>query len=179
MNELNGFLVVLAPGQEGTTGRRNSRYRGLSRIPSYPSKYDGENPVLDRYVFELRDDNGLIPTLSIAKDLQRALAAQSPRQFEILRTAMMRGDDTPHPSTGHFLGFDVTTSKGEFWSIVKDFPSDATVDSFANRLNDNGLFSDMGDAFDYLAEYQQRRFPDYDMPFAVFSAELVDREPIM
>jgi hypothetical protein len=79
-----GFLVVLKFPDDALRSK-NPRYRGIDRLPPYPSNVVEEEEPLDDYVFQKKynSEEGLIPSLSLARELVNRFR-KSPRQFEII-----------------------------------------------------------------------------------------------
>lgn len=151
MSSTQGYLLVLRQPEILPT---NPRYRGIDRMPPYPSDIMEEQGALDDYVFgHYKNKEGVIPSLELARDLLSRFAS-SPRQFEIIhvRTAgptMSPPMDTP----GYrFLGVDVA-GDAPFWSIVGDLPNEPAAVALQAGLNQYGLLHSLEDAQAYLDAY--------------------------
>lgn len=171
----NGFLVVLSRSQytEVPVSTTNPRYSGIDRVPPYPSEYDEENSVLESYVFgEYKDEkSNLIPTFMRALELHHALSRVSKRSFEII--LVCSGPDSELIAShievvDQQLGFDIASVQSDYWSIVDDFSKSKWAFRYKSTLNEFGLFSERGDAEEYLNEYRSRQEPDKDSPFEIF-----------
>jgi hypothetical protein len=172
---ISGFLVVLQDAAENLAVSPNKRYRGAWRIPEYPSPYALEEEALESYVFELRDDHGLLPDLDTAERLLSMLAL-SPRRYEIIyieSTSDENASGAERPSNFEFLGYDVLGALAEGWSILGDFPPDPAMEHYLGKLNRYGLFSDVRLAHDFKNEYVARQLADYHSPFVVVRVERV------
>ncbi len=77
---IKGYLVVLKDPLAWATQTENVRnpsYRGVWRIPTWPSRYLEENAPLERLIFEVNDARGCIPTISEAQRLLAELSVSA------------------------------------------------------------------------------------------------------
>src|SRR2546425_8550530 len=165
---MRGYLVVLAEPTEFLEGSKNINYRGIDRLPPYPSKFPEEGQAIEEYVFgEYKSEEGVIPSLEKAKELL-ALFRDSPRLYEIIYYETLDEAGLANKSgKGEFLGFDVALSKGDRWSILADFPEHPAMDRWASRVNDHGLFDSVDLAEGFLSDYRRLGLPDCDMNLQV------------
>jgi hypothetical protein len=170
---MKGYLVVLVRSEEWQHSL-NKNYRGMDRLPAYPSNLPEEQSALDEYVFgKYKNKEGLIPSLKKARNLFD-LFRWSPRSFEIIYCEVYKNNqELQGKSHCKFLGYDVAGIGGDFWSPVGDFPIEWYMRPFLMQLNEHGLFSTYGDAAAFLYEYRTRRLADYDLPLTVFSVNKV------
>jgi len=176
MKGLRGFLVVRAPD----TGMR---YRGVDRVPPYPTDDESERAALEEYVLgDHKDDTtNLIPSIDDAVRLQRSLSSRAGKYEvlfccenpDIVRTMEWGGVDIEQ------LGYDVAAIRADYWSIVSDLSKNEWASKFRSRLNEFGLFAGRADAEAYLREYRERREPDSDSPFDVVYVFRVDDQKIV
>jgi len=164
-NVSTGFLVVMVLPEYHNN--RNRRYRGVDRMPEYPSTYIEEAYAIDEYVFgDFKDkDTNLIPTFDRAVKLYRLFNSSS-RAFEIIFCSPTP-DNAQDCKLGtgadlEMLGFDVAGTSGDCWSIVQDIPGSDWTLKYLAALNPNGLFTSHVIASDYLGEYKLRREADFD-----------------
>ena len=155
-NKAEGYLVVLVESEYVLP--TNPRYRGLYRLPPYPSRVPEEEQAVEDYVFgSYKNKEGLIPESALARELLTRLS-KSPRRFEIIYArAYAGGRELLQAEPLHFLGYDVGCPS-PFWSIVGDFPIE--LSSHSARLNEYGLFKEVGDAEAYLRAYHEGSFAD-------------------
>ncbi len=170
MNEISasGFAVVLSSNEGPST--YNPRYRGIGRMPSYPTEYIEEAPVLDDYVFaDYKSlETNLIPTYARAVELWERLRI-SRREFDLLAWCSGPNDAflTHFSAQKRILGYEVAGISGDYWSIVDDIPSTTWTERYRQQLNSNGLFDDRSVAEAYLSDYRQRQEADWDSAFEV------------
>ncbi len=163
-----GFLVVCSTW-EPFTNNRNPRYKGVGRIPAYPSEYREEDQANDDYVFGgfKDDETNLIPTFARANELLSRYA-RSPRSFDLVycspepvpaeQQAALIGPDRRLVS----LGYDIASIiDSDYSSIVEDFELGEWALPYLEKLNEHGLFANQQDAVDYVAGYPKRGTP-YD-----------------
>jgi hypothetical protein len=83
MNRSEGYLVVLKNvADAGYT--ESFGYKGIDRLPPYPTDEETEAEALDAYVFgDFKNEDGLIPTLEAARILLKQFSG-SLRKFEII-----------------------------------------------------------------------------------------------
>ncbi len=165
----NGYLIVLDTVTYNK-GTLNILYRGVDRLPQYPSNILSEREANEFYVFSgVRLDSGLIETLNQATDLLK-MFEKSPRKYEILFCSF-DDDQKQYEQEGHllFLGVDVASISGDCWSIVKDYPCHQEMKKYLPLLNENGLFSNCIVARKYLMDYRSQKLNDYDFPFEVIA----------
>jgi len=150
-----GYLVVLR-WQLPTETLYNPQYKGVYRIPPFSmEKY--ENGFDDPYLFgKYTDDDGLIPELSLAKEMLQDYTEIEPSQnLEIIYARNQQTfSSKPISKDLLFLGFDIATTM-PFWSIVNDSPapSDPRFHDYLKLLNESGLFDSEKVVGDYLASY--------------------------
>jgi hypothetical protein len=138
MTEHKGYLIVLAEAKDWAVTPENllnPSYKGLFRIPAWPSEHPEESEALDKYVFHEKDDTGFLPEINVVQRLMTMLR-RSPRQFEVIfcsEAEENESDDRPA-----VLGYDVAARNGDFWSIVGDFPHEPAMARFLSLLNKNG-----------------------------------------
>lgn len=163
-----GFLLVRSPEcDQPDSSSQPTIYRGIDRVPPYPSDDETERAAVEQYVFgEYKDDDtNLIPTLDSAL-LLYSLLQPSRYRYEILLCGsdshVVHGIDLEGLDVEH-LGYDVAVVRGDYWSIVGDFSQSDWARPFRNQLNNYGLFSQKEDAVEYLREYQRHGEVDADM----------------
>jgi hypothetical protein len=117
---------------------------------------------------EFRNGDGLISSLNLATKLL-ALFSRSGRKFEIIYCSTA---DMALAADGDLLGYDVAATGGEFWSIVRDFPSAEVMKAYRSILNANGLFDQATKAEAFLSVYRNGQLADWDMPFEILSVYL-------
>lgn len=164
-----GFLVVIQKPSD-SVGTPNARYRGIDRLPPY-SPTGSVPAALDDYVFgEYKDASGLIPDLSLAKDLLNRLNYR-PNPMEIIYV-IEHDSGNEAPPNFQFLGFDVA-GETPFWSIVGDLPQNPRTDLILKTLNHNGLFDRAADAENYLQDYRANWLTDPDLKMSIWEIFLV------
>jgi hypothetical protein len=169
MNKQKGFLVVLRTPRD-SLGARNARYRGIDRLPPY-SPSNSVPDVLDDYVFgKYKDESGLIPNLSLAKDLLSRFSAHHEALEIIYVREYEEGNEKLHDFP--FLGFDIA-GQAPFWSVVGDLPQDQEIDATLKLLNEHGLFHTADDARSYLQEYRTKWLADPDLELSLWEIYLV------
>lgn len=166
-----GFLVVLQDRGTQFGPGLNPRYRGVYRMPMWPSTVPGENAALESYVFDLRNDDGLLPDLPSAIHLLANLS-QSPRQFEVIHCQFVSGSPGASTEGCRALGYDVVIW-GDFLSLVGCFPKQDVMVPHLARLNEEGLFRTYAEAEAFRRDYVALRLPEWDAPFRVVLVELV------
>lgn len=138
-----GFLTV-----EKTAVDTMPKYRGVHRIPPF-SQERFDSGFDDPYLFGERQPNGLLPSLAAAKEfVQKYQGVYAAEQLEIIFVCAAESG-TPPPDSD-FLGFDVADSAPPFYSFVGDAPLNPDITALLEHLNDNGLFSSMQDAEQYI-----------------------------
>lgn len=178
----SGYLVVqteiVRSPRRGDTSQVRPLYRGIDRVPAYPSEHSQEAAALDFYVFGACKDSrtNLIPSLDTARRLRDWLSTGG-RQFEVLLCC----EDSRCPLVLQLpvlervpLGFDVAGIKGDYWSIVADFSQSAWAKPFFTRLNQNGLFDRRMDAEEYLQGYIRHGEPDPEGQEVVYVVQVRD-----
>ncbi len=173
MKPTQGYLVVLTQlGTQFGPGI-NPRYRGICRIPTWPSAFAAENSALERYVLELRNEDGFIDNLAVARGLLLDLR-DSPREFEIINCVQV-SSAFPQVAAKHpLLGYDIIPIRADYLSRVGCFPADLRVKKYRSMLNRFGLFNDSADAFAYLSDYVANRLPEWKVPAGIFQVALVE-----
>ena len=165
---MKGYLVVLASSNDFLGRASNLKYRGVYRIPPYPSKIAEEERAMDEYVFgDFKSEEGVIASLERAKDLLE-LFAMSPRRYEVIYYETI--DEAESAETTHalrLLGYDVAFATGDRWSIVMDYPEHVQMEKYKNLLNNVGLFDQPVAAERFLQEYRRLKLPEYEMNLAV------------
>jgi len=162
------FLVVLANRADYLRNSPNTHYRGVNRVAPYSPYIDEDRAALEAYVFgPYKDDNNLIPTEDVAKELLRQFAG-SKKQLEIIYCEVL-DEERGIVSMPHFRfgGYDVAALEGGYWSIVGDFPAAQTMRKYLSILNDVGLFDDHKTAQVFLNDYCNKKLPDYDSPMSI------------
>jgi hypothetical protein len=173
MSAPSGFLVVrsVEPFRLAGKGSLRLRYRGVDRVPPYPSDDEDEQEAVEQYVFgNYKDDaTNLIPSFDAAVRLQRSLSS-SKHRYEILFCCedpkAVQGIEERGVHVEH-LGYDVAAIRGDYWSIVADFSANDWAARFRSCLNALGLFTRKEDAEAYLREYRDKGEPDSESPFDV------------
>src|SRR2546426_4863141 len=162
------YIVVFAEPADYLEGSKNLKYRGVDRLPPYPSDVIEEKEAIDEYVFgDYKAADGTIPTLEKAKQLIR-LFSRSPRPFEIIYYETVEEAQESESDAGmSVLGYDVASPGGDRWSIVSDFPPAPEMQHFVAELNEFGLFGTQWVAQRFLEEYKRLQLPDYDMDLRV------------
>lgn len=146
---MRGYLVVLRDPE--IRSGSNPKYRGVYRMPPYPTSIPEESVVIDDYVFgKYKDSDGLIPTLALANQLVDGFS-DSPREYEIIYVETLDAPVDDSKEEFDLLGFDVACG-APFWSIVADWPK-KKHDLHNSKLNQNGLFPNWHDAHNYLVDY--------------------------
>ena len=166
MEKVQGYLIVL-DRPECHKNVLNEKYKGIDRVPAYPSSFEQEEPAMDLYVFgDYKNEEGFIPSLDKALELWRGFSC-SPRDFEILFCRDHTFDKSF--SANHvYLGYDISSVGGDFWSIVGDFPSHPAMQQYLTSLNNVGLFESASIANSFLDDYKKLELADYDIDFLVF-----------
>ena len=169
MSRGEGFLVVRATDLLFPTGPAN--YQGIDRVPPYYLDRSQNAAAMDFYVLgDCKDrETNLIPSFDAARKLATRLS-QGGARYEVI--CCCEGPKSPAlaavpEDTVEHLGYDVAGVRGDYWSIVGDFPSSPWADGFRSRLNEHGLFSLRADADEYLRQYTERREPDSNAAFDV------------
>jgi hypothetical protein len=171
---VDGYLVVLAGRGTQFGPGTNPRYRGIYRIPTWPSKVEAENPLLEKYIFELVSDNGYIEDLETARWLYDGLRACG-RAFEIIHCTLVDASPVPKLPPFHIeLGFDVVPIRGDYLSRVGRFPIDERMERFRVRLNENGLFPNVQIAQEFVRDYVTLQLPEWDVEVGVFRVAVVN-----
>jgi hypothetical protein len=171
---VGGYLVVLVERGTQFGPGINPRYRGIYRIPTWPSKVQGENPLLERYIFELVNDDGYIDDLETARSLCAELGTFG-RAFEIIHCTLVNQPTLPSlPRSHREIGFDVVPIRGDYLSRVGRFPADERMDRFRNQLNENGLLPDARVAHEFVQVYASLQLPEWDVPVGVFRVAVVN-----
>lgn len=160
---MKGYLVVLSPDEAPPPG--NLVYRGIDRLPPYPTSTPGEEGALEAYlVGGYKDAEGLLPTRESALELARRFDS-SPRSFEVIYVRSIDEGRDSSDSARTFLGYDVAGDT-PFWSIVGDW-ADPTLADLLRRRNASGLFNRWEDAKEYLKEYRSRYPDDAAVPLRI------------
>jgi hypothetical protein len=165
---VTGFLVVLSePTWPKGHEPMNPRYKGADRLPPFPSEHAEESEAINEYVFgPYKDlDTTAITDITRARELLR-LFGNSPRQYELIYVSNSH-EAPPADASPVRLGYDVTNSGGDFYSLVGDFP-DRGFDRFQCELNQFGLFCERTAADNFLAAYRHTDRPDRNDCYSVF-----------
>ena len=120
MTPIAGFIVVRRENPYSSRALYNPCYRGICRIPTWPSDDSRENALLEQYVFELRNDSGVIEREDVARHLASELEKVSGRGFEVLACAEIQDQQTQNSVKWPLLGYDVAGRDAAFWSITLD-----------------------------------------------------------
>ena len=171
---IRGFVVAFEGRGTRFGPGLNGRYRGIYRRPVWPSADARENAALERYVFDLVDDDGLIADRHVASALASELR-QFGRAYEVMYCELVSAGVTP-PPPGNFplLGYDVSPIGGEYQSRLGCFPNDPRLLHFLDLLNANGLFDNVSTGLEFAAKYTDLQLPEWDVPHGVFSIRLAD-----
>lgn len=172
MNTAQGFLVVVRSPKDALQSS-NPCYRGLDRMPPYPTENDAVEEALDEYVFgEYKNEEGVIPSLDLAKELLKRFNSLS-QKFELIYTLSCdEARPALQPQEFTSLGFDVACH-APFWSPVGDLPIGVEIKSFRDRLNEHGLFAFFEDAKEYLAAYRSQWLEDSETVLTIWEVYLV------
>ena len=174
MTPLNGFIVVRRENPYRSRTIHNPAYRGMCRIPTWPSDDPREDALLDKYVFELRNDAGFLDDEGVARQLASDLEKASGRGFEVLACSEIVAPEATSLVLRHVIGYDVAGRDPAFWSIVLDFPLTHASEPFLRQLNAEGLFSSAVAAEDFLRLCRKFNLANSERTvFAVFRIHLV------
>jgi hypothetical protein len=92
--------------------------------------------------------------LAVARDFRRKY--QELYSAEELEIIFVRAGSGAPPLDAEFIGFDVADSQPPFYSFVGDPPSGPDLEAHLERLNENGLFSNLQDAEQYIQSLRER-----------------------
>lgn len=183
MSDIEGYLVAVVEFVQSQQAI-NQKYRGIDRLPesSYPNPWPkwirNEESVTLEYMFgKYKDTNtGLISNLTDAVALKKKYQTASTRHFEILFCRReITSEENSLPSNYKLIGYDVAGESG-LVSLVYAILPDASVASYLQHLNENGLFSNAEIAKSYLDCYRSAKLPDFSDPYYVWQIFIVDEE---
>src|SRR5262249_16404838 len=143
MRDFRGYMVVQVVSEM-------PGYKGVYRMPPYPSSHPEEAEAMDQYVFgDFKDEmqNDLIADLQSARKLLE-MFRDKPTSYELIFVS--NGDEEPEGIQADAFGYDVANAGGEWWSPVSEFPRRPNFQAFRDKLNQAGLFSQREDAQAFL-----------------------------
>lgn len=164
MNRNLGYLVVLKTSYESDISL-NKRYRGIDRLPPYPTDIVEEKDALKQYVFgDYKNEDGFIEEISNAHELEEKFDISN-REYEIIFciSKLDKSINKENDFSGKLLGYDIADCKTPFWSSLNDYPTDKYMSKYLSELNESGLFDSIENAMEYLKDYIELKLPNYDL----------------